>query len=576
MPGNPTYEELERRVLELEKADFRRKQAEASLRLKNLVFDVSIAANSIADINGIILEVNNSFLHIWGYPGKDEVIGKPIQHFLNSQDDVIAILTTLNKADKWNGEYTAKRRDGTTFIAHGMATVLKNENGKVAGYQSAVMDITDRKRTDEAVRLSQAQLLATLDNTPDVAIQWYDEHGRILYWNMASEVIYGWKSDEAIGKTLDALILTPKDAAYFQNILNEIRETGKPSGLYEIQIRRRGGASGWVQSTTFGIPMREGRTGFVCMDVDITDRKRAEEELRESEERYRLVMENINDAVFICKHDGYLKYMSPSMVRLTGYSSNEMLNVHYLNFIHPDFWKHELELYIKQIQEDIEVSGHEYPFLAKDGKILWVGQTVRMVKNNKGEIEFFGVIRDITARKQAEEALKESEKRYRKLSIIDDLTQLYNSRHLYNQLKMEIDRVNRYKEPMALILLDLDNFKAFNDAYGHIEGDQVLMRLGQIIKRCLRKTDSAYRYGGEEFIILLPMTICEDAVLTAERVRTEFKKEYFSPVPDKAIHMTLSFGVAHYKPQEEMKAFVHRVDQLMYQAKKQGKDRVCY
>lgn len=178
-------------------------------------------------------------------------------------------------------------------------------------------------------------------------------------------------------------------------------------------------------------------------------------------------------------------------------------------------------------------------------------------------------------RKQVEEALRESENRYRALSIIDALTQLYNSRHFYFQLKMEIDRANRYGQPLTLLLLDLDNFKTFNDTYGHIEGDQVLMRLGQVVKRCLRETDFAYRYGGEEFTILLPVTTSVKGAITAERIRTEFKEETFSPAPGKDVHVTVSIGLGQYKPQEDMKSFVHRVDQLMYQAKMNGKDRVC-
>ena len=185
-------------------------------------------------------------------------------------------------------------------------------------------------------------------------------------------------------------------------------------------------------------------------------------------------------------------------------------------------------------------------------------------------------------RKQAEsqreaaiEALRESEKRYREISIVDDLTQLYNFRHFYFQLKIELDRSNRYEQPLTLLLLDLDNFKAYNDAYGHVEGDQVLLRLGQMVKRCLRETDFAYRYGGEEFTILLPMTTSADGAVTAERIRTEFKKETFSPTLGQDVHVTVSIGLSQYKPQEDMKAFVHRVDQLMYQGKKNGKDRVC-
>lgn len=121
------------------------------------------------------------------------------------------------------------------------------------------------------------------------------------------------------------------------------------------------------------------------------------------------------------------------------------------------------------------------------------------------------------------------------------------------------------------MLLDLDNCKHFNDTYGHVEGDRVLWRLGQVVKRCLRETDFAFRYGGEEFTILLHMTTSADGAVTAERIRTEFKRKTFSPVPGQDIHKTVSIGLAQYKPQEDMKAFVHRVDQLMYQGEKTGK-----
>jgi two-component system cell cycle response regulator len=99
--------------------------------------------------------------------------------------------------------------------------------------------------------------------------------------------------------------------------------------------------------------------------------------------------------------------------------------------------------------------------------------------------------------------------------------------------------------------------------------------LGRWLKRCLRETDFAYRYGGEEFTVLLPMTTNADGAVTAERIRMAFGKETFSQAPGHDVHVTVSIGLAQYEPQEEMKAFVHRVDQLMYQGKKCGKDSVC-
>jgi two-component system cell cycle response regulator len=186
------------------------------------------------------------------------------------------------------------------------------------------------------------------------------------------------------------------------------------------------------------------------------------------------------------------------------------------------------------------------------------------------------VSKDITEFKRAEEFLRESEKRYRELSITDDLTKLYNSRHFYDQLRTEIERANRYNRPLSLLLLDIDNFKHYNDTYGHLEGNGVLAKLGKVIQESLRQTDSAYRYGGEEFTMILPETKGEEAVSVAERMRKRFEAEMFSPTFEEKVHKTVSIGVAQYQPEEEFLAFMRRVDKAMYAAKDQGKNRVAF
>ena len=218
----------------------------------------------------------------------------------------------------------------------------------------------------------------------------------------------------------------------------------------------------------------------------------------------------------------------------------------------------------------------EYELIRKDGKEIPFEVNGEMLLNEDGTpYGFVRVCRNISERKLAEEALQESERKYRELSIIDGLTHLFNSRHFYNQLEKEMERSSRYKQPLTLLLLDLDKFKVFNDSYGHIEGDHVLSRLGLVIKQCLRDPDSAYRYGGEEFTIILPMTSRDEGIVTAQRIQDTFKKEIFRPVPGKDVLVTMSIGCSQYKPGEDIKTFVRRVDQLMYQAKQDGRDRIC-
>jgi len=161
-----------------------------------------------------------------------------------------------------------------------------------------------------------------------------------------------------------------------------------------------------------------------------------------------------------------------------------------------------------------------------------------------------------------------------KLAITDGLTKLYNSRHFYNQLEVEIGRCSRYNHSLTLLLLDVDNFKVYNDSYGHLEGDKVLVRIGQIIKSCLRKIDSAYRYGGEEFTVILPETNGQKANNVAQRIRTAVELESFFPEPGKAVTITVSVGVTEYFKKEKLSTFIKKADQAMYNAKADGGNRI--
>jgi len=182
--------------------------------------------------------------------------------------------------------------------------------------------------------------------------------------------------------------------------------------------------------------------------------------------------------------------------------------------------------------------------------------------------------RVLKERELTQERIRMMEK-LQKLAITDGLTKLHNSRSFYSQLEVEVDRYNRYKHPLSLLLLDIDHFKHYNDSFGHLEGDKVLVRISQMIRSCLRKLDTAYRYGGEEFTVILPETSCEEAVLVAERIRNVVESEKFEHEnAEAALQITISIGVTQYTEKEELSSFIQRADKAMYLSKQQGRNMV--
>ena len=304
------------------------------------------------------------------------------------------------------------------------------------------------------------------------------------------------------------------------------------------------------------------------------DKRNAERALRESEEKYRQLVESISDIVYATNRNGIIEYISPSVEPLTGYGTAEMIGRPFVEFIYEE----DIPFIRNQIHKII--SGHmgssEYRILIKTGEIRWIRTSSRPVFEEGAFAGLRGVMTDITERKKMEEALEKSNKEYRELSLTDGLTKLYNSRHFCRQLESEIERANRYHHPLTLLMLDVDNFKNHNDSFGHLEGNSVLVQLAEVIRTSLRSSDSAYRYGGEEFMVILPETRGSEGMVVAERIREGFKDTPFHPAGGDAVHLTVSIGLAEYIHDGKPTELIERTDANMYRAKKGGKDRVFF
>jgi diguanylate cyclase (GGDEF)-like protein len=232
--------------------------------------------------------------------------------------------------------------------------------------------------------------------------------------------------------------------------------------------------------------------------------------------------------------------------------------------------------YIKSpLIEDAFEAEDFFPDIGDNGE--WLHFTAASIKDENGNV--IGAIEtllNISATKQSQIALKESEERYKQLSITDNLTGLYNKRHFTERLTSELERSHRYHHHFSLCLIDLDNFKQMNDNHGHLFGDEILAEFGNIIQKNLRNSDTAYRYGGEEFVIILPGILIDGSSVVANRIRVDLlEKLFFSAIDQKPIKLTASFGItASSSEDRKIEEVIKRADEALYIAKKTGKNKI--
>ncbi len=234
----------------------------------------------------------------------------------------------------------------------------------------------------------------------------------------------------------------------------------------------------------------------------------------------------------------------------------------------------ELTRYIKQHYPSTEVMvmtglGQDYSYenAITSGAIDFIFKPFGFKELN---LRIKRVINEIQLKRENARMVKHLEA----LAITDYLTGLYNSRHFHQQLENEMERHARYSHPLSLLLFDIDYFKKYNDTWGHQEGDRVLTALGGATRDCLRSMDTAYRYGGEEFTVILPETTLRKACVVGDRIRKTFADYEFSPDGKNHISVTISVGVTQLSSDDTLETFVKRADMAMFQSKKAGRNKL--
>ena len=272
-------------------------------------------------------------------------------------------------------------------------------------------------------------------------------------------------------------------------------------------------------------------------------------------------------------------YIGPQIEALLGWSPDSWMTVEdWAMRMHPDDREYVVNFCVAQSQAGVDHEA-DYRALTKDNGYVWIRDVVHVVRNEQGEVEaLIGFMFDISERKKTEEKLLALQKELEALSFKDGLTNIANRRRFDASLELEWDSAIRLRQPLSILLFDIDFFKQYNDLYGHVQGDRCLVDIAQTLSLALDgPRDLVARFGGEEFIVLLPGADASVALKVAERCQRLIQKlaivHAHSPHDQR---VTVSVGVGTVIPDEHIKPsqFLEQVDQRLYLAKKNGKNRV--
>jgi diguanylate cyclase (GGDEF)-like protein/PAS domain S-box-containing protein len=271
--------------------------------------------------------------------------------------------------------------------------------------------------------------------------------------------------------------------------------------------------------------------------------------------------------VLITDKDGGIEYVNLRFCKTTGYEKAEIIgqNPNVLNA--QNMTAEDYETMWKDITQGKNWAGDMFD-KRKDGSNYWASSHISPIRDAKGEItHFIGMQQDITEEKALREELE-------RMARTDALTGIYNRRHFYELVDTEVQRCRRYKRPLAVMMIDLDFFKQVNDSYGHLAGDICLVSFVNFVSEALRTTDIFARFGGEEFIIALPDTSLDAATNLAERLRERIS-ELDVVFNEQTISISVSVGLSEWGNNEEtLQETISRADMALYQAKKNGRNRV--
>jgi len=476
-----------------------------------------------------------------------------------------------------------KKKEKGVFIPIIIISALEDNESKLKGLEAGAdefitkpvnqFELNMRVKTllkikDLYDKLNESErLFKAVFNNINSGITLLDKSGRRLEVNDKAVELLGYSKDEMKQRGEDAQgIFSGRETDEF---FTDIASGALSEHVSESQISRKDGSQFWARHSLTSIKDNRGIPEIiVSMFTDITETKVAQSRLANYAALLKKLIKAIPMPMYVKDIDGVFIECNDRFCKLAGLNREDIIG----NKLHSFFDKHAVRE-IKKVEMDLlKTGGHkEFELELTDAQgnkkeFAFYKETFTTVNEIAGLI---CVMVDITMKNLLEDQLRKANEILREQAIRDGLTGLYNHKMSLDLLEEEIKRAKRYSNSLSVLMLDIDYFKKVNDNYGHQTGDDVLVKVSEIIQENTRETDIAGRYGGEEFLIIFPQTVCKDALNTAVRINKALKEHNFK----EGFTLTISGGLSEWQG-ENAAQLIKKADELLYKAKNGGRDKI--
>lgn len=528
-------------------------------RLFQTLVELAPDAVGMTTLDGTLTYINRTGMALFGQA--DTLIGTQVSRlYAYPQPALQESWREVLERGSWYGMSRYQRADGSTFLAQVSAVLLPDITGNPQAVGMIIRDMTASMQREDDLRASEERLQKVVQHMPVLLVAMTDN--LIALWNQECERITGYQAHEIIGNP-KALELFFPDPYHREAITQAMLLKGQNYRDWEWHMTVRDGSVRVISWSCVSQQCAIPGWGFWFVGVDVTERKRTEQILQESEQKYRTLFDSVPIALYRSTPDGRLLDANLSTAELLGYPDHAtLLNQNVTSFyVYPEDREHWKNI----VAREGVVRNFEMQLRRRDNEIIWVLDNVRGIFDTRGQLlGYEGSLEDITQRKLYQAQIEQ-------LAFTDPLTGISNRRHLYDEGERLLAQARQHGTSMALLYLDLDRFKSFNDALGHDAGDELLLQVTRRLQGCVEGERDVLlaRLGGDEFAVLMGRANVEQAIALAQRMLEHIRRPFL--LHNQRVHLGGSIGIA-LGPMEEASfpALLTRADIAMYRVKASG------